>query len=545
MLRLRLSPALGGLLLATPTLAQDPCEGNGHGEAYLEVGPAYVGGLFEHDMGSPNVPFGTCFFLSSDSAALTPHPAVGTVCLDLASPAFNLIVLPTDGTGNAALDLLIPNEPALLGIGPFFSLAATFESGAWSLSKTIPLYFELPDSYSPLKGTLSTPRHFHTATYLGADGRDNRISVLITGGGQGTITIPTALSSTELYDPLTRTFTPGPDMAVERSVHTATRLADGRVLIVGGMDSSGVCTRSSEVYDPVTKTLAPTGDLGTERASHTATLLGDGRVLVTGGYQDYTNPDTAFATALASAQTTAEVWDPATGTWSPTVTTMSSKRAGHTATLLADGRVLLIGGVISGVSTGSISIAPVFTNTVDVFDPVTDLVVSESSMPTQGRAYHRAGLLPDGKVLVTGGVFAGGTFGEATATTAVWRWNNNEPGFLPWSTMASLEEDVGWHTQVPHGDGFLIQGGIEGPLFSLAGGSLAATHSGSAGVSSLQPVTEIGLNPGLPGSTTSPRGNHTATVLHDGSVLILGGYDGNLGVGSEVHADGFLYTPAP
>ena len=529
--------ALPFLLFATGALvpsmgAQGLCAGNGFGEAYLEVGPAYVGGKFVHDMGSPNVPGSFCLFSISDSAAVTSHPAIGQVCLDTGSAAYQVFPLPTDAAGNVHVEFALPNDPALLSFGPFFSNVATFEGGGWSISKTVPAYFELADSYTPLIGAMSLPRQFHTATLLGQDGRDNRIQVLIAGGGQGTVTVPTAEVTTELFDPLSRSFSPGPDLSVERALHTATLLQDGRVLITGGMDSIGICTRTCEVYDPQTGTFSPTGDMSTERASHTANLLPDGRVLVSGGLQNYLNPSVAFALALSSAQASAEVWDPATGLWTATANDMGSNRAGHSATTLADGRILVAGGVFGGFSTGLGAEAPLFNSLADLFDPATDTFAATAPMP-EGRAYHGHTLQADGSVLMTGGALTAGPAGEAEATTSCIVWDSGV-----WSTTGFLPRAVAWHSQVPAEGGALVQGGMLEDLGFLLGSEQAGIHDGST----FQSTTDLGLNPGIPGSSVSNRGNHTATRLHDGSYLILGGFNGLLFT-SEVFDSGFIYTP--
>ena len=175
---------------------------------------------------------------------------------------------------------------------------------------------------------MTAARKWHTATRL-ANGK-----VLIAGGSNGTV----ALASAELFDPATGAFTATGSMGLARAFHSATLLNDGTVLVVGGgSDFESGTLASAERYDPGTGLFTPTGGLvGNTRQMHGAVLLNDGRVLVAGGFTN----DSGIG-GLA----TAELYDPGTGTFSATAGNMTHDRiSDFTTTLLADGRVLLAGG---------------------------------------------------------------------------------------------------------------------------------------------------------------------------------------------------------
>jgi hypothetical protein len=279
------------------------------------------------------------------------------------------------------------------------------------------------------------------------------------------------------------------------------------------------------------------------RAGHTATLLDDGRVLVTGGFADYQNPATDWAAALNSAQSTAELYDPATGVWTPVAQSMSSKRAGHTATKLPDGTVMVING-INGGGLGSpfgSSIVPSFTPTVQAFDPSTetfaalpDLNVPGTFSLAGGRAFHGASVRSDGLVLVTGGVYRGGANGEAISTQASAVFDGTA-----WVAQAPLPVSVAWHNQLALADGsVLVSGGLTADGFSLAPKAFTGIHVGTT----VLPLAAIGLNPGIPASAPEQRGAMSATILHDGSLLFLGG---STGTTTTSLASGYVYTPDP
>jgi len=180
-------------------------------------------------------------------------------------------------------------------------------------------------------------RSGHTATLL-PDGR-----VYIVGGHIGET--GTAVAATEIWDPATETFSVSAPLAEARSGHTATLLPDGRVLIIGGGNTEAVALASTELWDPRTESFSPGQPLTGPRAGHTATLLFDGSVLIAGGEIAIRNHFVCPGRCLASA----EVWRPGDERFVPTGS-LGDERVGHTATLLPDGRVLVVaGGLMDGV----------------------------------------------------------------------------------------------------------------------------------------------------------------------------------------------------
>lgn len=231
--------------------------------------------------------------------------------------------------------------------------------------------------YDPASGTfqrtandMSSVRYFHTATLL-ADGR-----VLVTGGwGAGQ-----RLASADVYDPATNRFTRVGDMTAERNSHTATLLADGRALIAGGLTTDAEIVASAELYDPASGNFTATGSLADPRFMATASRLADGRVLVGGGMDN------------GVWRPYGELYDPATGQFSR-AGALHWARADHAQTSLPDGRVLFTAG---GTDEGE-------TRRAERFDPVTGQFTIVANMQL-GRARSATAVLADGRVLVAGGV---------------------------------------------------------------------------------------------------------------------------------------------
>jgi len=266
------------------------------------------------------------------------------------------------------------------GIGtPGTVLSQTFDPGSQSFSRT---------------GDLKV-NHLGTGNgALLADGR-----VLLTGGG-----LP-GIDATEIYDPVSRAWTKGAAMGTARRLHSVTLLRDGRVLIAGGFvccivegqTATEFATASAELFDPVSGRFTPTGSMAAGRALHQATLLPDGRVLVSGGFGVASVPG-------APGPEHAELFDPATGTFAP-AGELQAGRFLHSALLLTDGRVLVVGGVTQPGDRSAVERTELYDPAANAWDPG----------PTLSPAWPgaTATLLGNGKVLVFGGENAGG-FPEAS-----------------------------------------------------------------------------------------------------------------------------------
>lgn len=257
-----------------------------------------------------------------------------------------------------------------------------------------------------MTGSLHTARQFHSATLL-PDGRvliaggyvikpvaEAPVAqamayhpVAVSGNQPATMTLEQGLlSSAEIYNPKTGTFTLTGSMRSARDYQTATLLKNGLVLIAGG--ETATSSTSAELYDPNTGKFSSTGSTRSPRWLAVATLLADGRVLLTGGRD---SSDRIISTA--------EVYNPKTGKFTLTGS-MSAGRQEHTATLLPDGRVLVAGGYSGPSMTANA------TSSAEYFNPNTGKFSSAGYM-NDGRMDQTADLLPDGRVLIAGGDYIG------------------------------------------------------------------------------------------------------------------------------------------
>ncbi len=207
--------------------------------------------------------------------------------------------------------------------------------------------------------------------------------VMLVGGKTDDKFLVATLNQSEIYDPVTGAWSETAPMSEKRINHTASLLADGRVLVIGGGKEDGPYAKSVEIYDPAGDTWITVSPMRISRAFHTATTLVDGRLLIVGG---------------RGKRFIAEIYDPISDAWSDAGET-ASPRAEHSAVLLLDGSVLVTGGL------GSLTQS-------EIYDPATN-TWTDSSLLKIGRYRHSTVLLADGRVVAMGGNGKEGILGSA------------------------------------------------------------------------------------------------------------------------------------
>lgn len=343
-----------------------------------------------------------------------------------------------------------------------------------------------------------TPRRLHTATLL----RDGRVAAI--GGELRDVRVTTL----ELYDPKANKWSSGPPMKTARAGHSATSLRDGTVLVLGGSDDP-----RGEIFDPVKNLWRWTKTSGWPWKNHTATLLGDGTVLAVGDEVDRDTPSHR-----------ASMYDPAHDEWRD-AGRLEQSRSSHSATRLADGRVLIAGGFWTGTSSEWFSGGAAAS---EIYDPVTGRWSRAAPLPG-AREGHTATLLPDGRVLVTGGLIdTGMDYCRITGDALAF-----DPRTLAWARTGTLdpEDNRFSRTHVRPGSDPDVRrmnhnavALADGRVLFFAGDDGADPQdkpaSASTRIVQYDPSTDLWT---FAGDLGTPRALHTTTLLPDGTILIVGG----------------------
>ncbi len=348
------------------------------------------------------------------------------------------------------------------------------------------LYFSPPPPPAPpapgtwtATGALTNAPYLHTATLL-PNGK-----ALICGGSDNS---SHAAAGVQLYDPATGAWTSTNAMGKARFGHTATVLPSGKVLAAGGITSydSFSLVQTVELFNPTNGTWTTTGALKSPRYGHTATLLANGKVLVAAGVG--TNGSNVNLTNLY----TAELYDPTSGVWTVTGV-LSAPHDGPTATLLPNGKVLVVGGATPSGGTSA----------TELYDPASGLWTTMGPM-TINRQAHAATLLTNGMVLVAGGETVNGMYIQTVNSAEIYN-----PATGNWTATGSLQGTHDRHTLTLLPNGLVLLAGTSQYYNPTNTAELYDPASGQWTVAA---------------HMNFPRTQHTATLLPSGKVLAAGGF---------------------
>ena len=440
-----------------------------------------------------------CLVMASFTAGPVPialidplDPRSVAVGLDLIDAWF---LLATNGAGGVQFAVGLPNDPAFQG-GVLHWQCATLPGVTTlfdELSNPLLVHLGQPSTSAALPNPLLAARAGATVCW-------NRLrdagagDVLLASGGTSEIVGFRSLASVA-----------GPAMVTPRALHAAATLNDGRVLFTGGVDGAALVTTSCEIYDPATDTFTAVAPLNGPRAGHAAATLPDGRVMVVGGTTNFTD----ITTAAAGSLNTVEIYNPGTNTWAagPAI---GGRRLVPSLTRLSTGRMLVAGGIEITVLFG-IPIGATSTIKAQLYNPATNTWSNAANMPS-GRAYHQDSqvTLADGRVLLSGGVLVPDLISAANSASIA-NADVYNPATNTWVATTMSRARTGHSaTRLASGQ-VIVCGGAEGLLSAaIAIDAVARFDAATNSWVDLSPLTQ-------------PRAGHSAALLPDGHLLILGG----------------------
>lgn len=466
---------------------------------------------------------------------------------------------------------------------------AAVDSGSPAASGSLPTQVAPSQSISappatPVAGT----GHWEAAGTL-ALGRPATHAILLGSGavlvvGDGGFDVTDASSKAEIWDPATATWKTTQGLNSPRADFAAVALKDGRALVTGGRNETDQSFSSTYVFDPGTETWTKVGLLGKARTSPAIAVLPDGRVLVAGGYfrvkPSYGSADPGAVLAafhppslratesggpglndieppnVGAALATAELYDPATGTWSATGP-MKFARFGAAAVTLTDGRVLVVG---SGDTQSGVTVDDRALDTAEIFDPASGRFTPVGGLPDIDRAaLDKAGVpganpVPDGppQFQDVGNLVASSDGGAVLiAHTGSWKHVGDitrsfrfDAGSGGWTEIGQTYVLISEPTEktlvtlgvralggasvarLP-GGGVLVAGG--------AGDSKPANRGYATFTSEAADLYDPAANSWTPvAPMPEARAGGASVVLADGSVLIIGGHAESPPAGDQV-----------
>ena len=471
------------------------------------------------------------------------------------NPGALYALVPSFQTGPTPLALIDPGNPGLLQVGIDLSALWTFGNLFGGTSSTV---FPLPTSaalhgmplYAQAVYITLAPSFFGAVSNrvdmtLGLGGESeltlgsphlNRLGqtmtaledgrVLLAAGADFSIPPSGPLTDTlEVYDPQTESFELlSSVLPVARTGHVAVELADGRVLILGGADSNAMGLKNAEVFDPATDSVTAVAPMLEQRALPVAVLLSDGRVFVSGGAQVY--DQTNLLNTFGSATQKTEIYDPVANTWSPGPD-LPQPRLAHGGSLLPDGRVLLTGGlevqVVFGVPF------PTVSDDCRLYDPSGNTLAPAAPLPQAG-GLHAQITRSTGEVYVAGGATVTFPLLAVTPFNQVYSYS---PAVDAWTVRPSMNVARGYLGLFETQDRLWAIGGVSGVVVATSAftPSVAVESLGDP----LQPWTQHG-------NMVEGRDLSTTVLLEDLERLFTAGTISPEGANMVINAEAF-YLP--
>lgn len=429
--------------------------------------------------------FAAGFFLLPGSLFASVAISISPPVVNLSANASQQFTATVTGATDTSATWTIQEAPAggAIGSGGMYSAPGAF--GTYHVIAT-----SNADTTQSASATIVVAGLIHTGLYYSGACTATLLpggTILYTGGQLAGLSSGAASGSSnaEIYNPVALSSTPTGNLTIPRCGETATLLHNGKVLFAGGQTFGGG-TATAELYDPIAGTFFSTGSMSIARFGHTATLLSNGTVLIVGG-ENCNSGCTAYSTA--------ELYDPGSGTFSLTANGMSTAYTGASAVLLSTGQVLIAGGSSGGTK---------LNNFAELYNPAADLFTQAGTMVNPRQAFT-ATLLQNGKVLFSGGISSGGAIVAAAEIF--------DPSTETFGATGLLNIPRELHSASLLNDGQVL----------IVGGRSLSSLTASAEL--YDPVTG---NFKLTGNLQETRVNHTATTLLNGTVAIAAGTDGQL-----------------
>ena len=472
------------------------------------TGGGTLGGLSTLTVeGTPGDQYIIILSLSTGPTPLPPpnQPSTLDVGLELFTLSFSIpgFTGNLDASGSATAFLPIPFDAVLLAVPSLNFQAVRIVNNAKidGKSNLCQLFPALPQTTEPTATDMSVLRAGHQVIKLD-DG-----SLLFFGGGPDGNVASFGQTEVDHYDPCTQTFTQVGNMLSPRTMHQATELLDGRIMVTGGADSAqGEPIATAEIYDPTTHTSAPVPNMSVARAIHTASLLPDGRVIVMGGTASFMNP----TDIIEEAHDSTEIYDPTTNQWTPGPALLEP-RVGHRADTLQNGTVMVTGGY--SYTDLIVFKVPRISDSAEIYIPGGGIGAFSASIPMNSPRFGHTSVVADnGRLYLFGGATDTGSPLNPVEVDTIERYDTTTGQFIQLVTVMSKARGAAAVAKIP-GDLIVICGGSTGNL---------ATPSPDDTVDLFDVAIEGVTNAYV---MQHVRSNFSATLLDDGTILLAGGGD--------------------